>query len=144
MHGFLTKGIRSVAYTDAYGAEHNPTIWLIDKRDLANNDYLAARQVMVKDGDRRRIFDVVLYVNGLPLVFLELKKTSAMGDLRKDAHTQLTSTYANGASARVPLQCRLRRDGRSGARAVRRSRRSSTSRHGTWTTRRAGQAPPPR
>ncbi len=102
MHGFLTKGIRSVVYSDAYGAEHNPTIWLIDKRDLANNDYLAVRQVMVKEGDRRRIFDVVLYVNGLPLVFLELKKTSAKGDLLKDAHTQLTSTYVN----EVPLAFR--------------------------------------
>ena len=28
MHEFLTRGIRCVTYTDEYGAEQNPTIWL--------------------------------------------------------------------------------------------------------------------
>ena len=29
VHEYLTKGIRSVVYTDVFGAEHNPTIRLI-------------------------------------------------------------------------------------------------------------------
>ena len=33
VHEFLTKGIRSVVWTDAFGAEQNPTIRLIDTRD---------------------------------------------------------------------------------------------------------------
>jgi type I restriction enzyme R subunit len=95
IHEFLTMGIRAVAYADEYGAEHNPTIWLIDKRDAGNNDFMAARQVRVVDGEHRRIFDVVLYLNGLPVGFIELKKTSAKGDDLKSAHTQLTSTYVD-------------------------------------------------
>ena len=30
IHQYLTEGIRSVVYTDEHGAEHNPTIRLID------------------------------------------------------------------------------------------------------------------
>ena len=56
---------------------------------------MAARQVQVVDGEHRRRFDVVLYVNGMPLAFIELKKTSAGGDGLKSAHTQLTGTYVD-------------------------------------------------
>ena len=93
MHKLLTKGIRSVTFTDDYGAERNPTIWLVDKRNPENNDFMAARQVEVKDGEHRRRFDVVLYVNGMPLGFIELKKSSPEGDDLEAAHTQLTGTY---------------------------------------------------
>ena len=51
---------------------------------------MAARQVTVVDGEHRRRFDVVLYVNGMPLGFIELKKATADGDALKDAHAQLT------------------------------------------------------
>ena len=67
MHEFLTRGIREVVYTDEYGAERNPTIWLLDRRDVEKNDFMAARQVQIVDGEHRRRFDVVLYVNGMPL-----------------------------------------------------------------------------
>jgi type I restriction enzyme R subunit len=93
MHELLTRGIRSVTYTDEYGAERNPTIWLVDRRNVENNDFMAARQVQVVDGERRRRFDVVAYVNGMPLAFIELKKASVGGDDLKSAHTQLTGTY---------------------------------------------------
>ena len=95
MHELLTRGIRSVTYTDEYGAERNPTIWLLDRRNVENNDFMAAHQVQVVDGEHRRRFDVVLYVNGMPLGFIELKKASAGGEDLKSAHTQLTSTYVD-------------------------------------------------
>jgi type I restriction enzyme R subunit len=102
MHEFLTRGIRSVTYTDEYGAERNPTIWLLDRRIPENNDFMAARQVQVVDGEHRRRFDVVLYVNGIPVALFELKKASVGGDDLKSAHTQLTSTYV----AELPLAFR--------------------------------------
>ncbi len=34
-----------MVYADAHGAEHNPTIWLVDFRDPGGNDYLAVNQV---------------------------------------------------------------------------------------------------
>ena len=89
MHEFLTRGIRSVTYTDQYGADQNPTIRLLDRRDPENNDFMAAHQVTVVEGDHRRRFDVVLYVNGMPLGFIELKKATAGGGALKEAHAQL-------------------------------------------------------
>src|SRR5215471_9078989 len=61
LHEYLTKGIRSVVYTDEYGADQNPTIHLIDARDPYNNDFLAANQVTVLEGDHRRRLDIVAY-----------------------------------------------------------------------------------
>ncbi len=40
-HGMLTRGIRSITYTDTYGAEHTPTIRLVDLRDPDANTYHA-------------------------------------------------------------------------------------------------------
>ena len=94
MHEFLTRGIRAVTYTDKYGAVQNPTIRLIDARDPEKNDFMAAHQVTMVEGEHRRRFDVVLYVNGLPLGFIELKKSTADGSALKDAHAQLR-TYVD-------------------------------------------------
>jgi type I restriction enzyme, R subunit len=102
MHKYLTKGIREIVYTDEYGAERNPTIRLLDARNVENNDFMAVRQVELKDGEHRRRFDVVAYVNGMPLAFFELKKASADGEDLKSAHTQLTGTYV----AEFPLAFR--------------------------------------
>ena len=89
IHEFLTRGIRSVVYTDEFGAEQNPTIWLIDRTDQFANDFLAVNQVTMIDGEHKRRFDIVLYVNGMPLGFFEMKKA---GDPDADldiAHAQL-------------------------------------------------------
>jgi type I restriction enzyme R subunit len=82
LHDFMVKGVRSVVYTDEHGAEQNPTIRLVDHRELGNNDFLVANQVDVRDGDARRRFDVVLYLNGLPVGLIEMKKAGdAYADL---------------------------------------------------------------
>ncbi len=82
LHDFMVKGIRSVVYVDEHGAEQNPTIRLVDHRDLGNNDFLVANQVDIRDGDARRRFDVVLYLNGLPVGLIEMKKAGdAYADL---------------------------------------------------------------
>ena len=101
IHDFLTKGIRSVVYTDAVGAEHNPTVWLMDTRDPWANDFMAANQVRVIEGEHRRRIDVVLYLNGLPICIIELKKASDARATLDGAHAQLT-TYV----AELPLAFR--------------------------------------
>ncbi|GGO19491.1 DEAD/DEAH box helicase [Microbispora rosea subsp. aerata] len=88
-HGYLTGGIRSVTYTDEFGAEHNPTIRLIDLADPAANVYRAARQVTVIQGEKNRRFDIVLYVNGLPLAVLEIKRAGDEDATLEDAHAQI-------------------------------------------------------
>src|SRR5215469_16664733 len=94
IHEFLTRGIRAVSYADKYGAVQNPTIRLIDQRQPEMNDFVAVHQVTVVEGEHRRRFDVVLYVNGMPLGFIELKKATVDGGALKAAHAQLT-TYVD-------------------------------------------------
>ena len=48
------------------------TAWLIDWEDLSKNDWKVVNQLTIKGTAERRP-DVVLYVNGLPLVVIELK-----------------------------------------------------------------------
>lgn len=91
LHDYLTQGYRGVSWIDRDGIEQNPTIALIDP-DPGRNDWLAAHQVTVRDRDRHRRFDVVLYCNGLPVAILELKQAGQPNaDLAK-AHAQL-GTY---------------------------------------------------
>ena len=89
VHRYLTDGIRSVTYADEHGAEHTPTIRLIDYGDPYANDFMAANQVMVIDGDHKRRFDIVLYVNGLPLSVIELKKAGDENAGLEGAHAQV-------------------------------------------------------
>ncbi|MFC9608618.1 type I restriction endonuclease subunit R [Streptomyces niveus] len=93
-HEFLTTGIR-LTYTDEFGAEQTPTVRLVDFTDPDANSYLAVNQVTVRetDGSHRR-FDIVLYVNGLPLAVVELKSASDENATLKSAHAQL-QTYVS-------------------------------------------------
>ncbi|WP_431951189.1 type I restriction endonuclease subunit R [Actinacidiphila sp. bgisy167] len=88
-HAYLTAGIRSVTYTDAFGAEHNPTVRLVDLANPDANTYRALNQVTVIDGEKNRRFDIVLYVNGLPLAVLELKRAGDEDATLQDAHSQV-------------------------------------------------------
>jgi type I restriction enzyme, R subunit len=89
IHEHLTRGIRGVVYTDDYGAEQTPTIHLIDRTDPHANDFLAVNQVTVADGEHKRRFDIVLYINGMPLGVIEVKKASDPRAELSEAHAQL-------------------------------------------------------
>ncbi|MER8068555.1 type I restriction endonuclease subunit R [Streptomyces sp. NPDC094034] len=93
-HEYLTTGIR-LTYTDEFGAEQTPTVRLVDFTDPDANSYLAVNQVTVRDTDgSHRRFDIVLYVNGLPLAVVELKSASDENATLKSAHAQL-QTYVS-------------------------------------------------
>lgn len=97
LHELMVKGLRSIVYTDAHGAEHNPIVRLVDLRNEAANDYLVANQVTVTEGDYKRRIDIVCYLNGLPVGLIELKKAGdAYADLR-GAHRQI-GTYVEELS----------------------------------------------
>jgi type I restriction enzyme R subunit len=93
-HERLVHGIRSVVYTDSFGAEHNPTVRLADLHDPARNVFRAVNQVMVVDGDFRRRFDIVLYLNGLPVAIVELKNAADENATLTGAHAQLRTYLA--------------------------------------------------
>ena len=89
VHRYLTEGIRSVVYADEHGAEHNPVIRLIDYADQSANDFLAVNQVVVTDGEHKRRFDIVLYLNGMPMAMIELKNAGNAAATPERAHAQV-------------------------------------------------------
>ena len=90
-HDILVNGYRGIIYVDAAGIEQNPTIWLIS-RSAEENEYLAVNQVTIRSSDNERRFDIVLYINGLPVSVVELKKAGSEHADLASAHAQL-GTY---------------------------------------------------
>jgi type I restriction enzyme, R subunit len=71
-HRMLADGI-PVEYVGEGGRVIGDRASLVDAVHPKNNDLLAVNQLTIIDGPWERRPDVVLYVNGLPLVVIELK-----------------------------------------------------------------------
>lgn len=69
----LRDGV-SVKYRDAAGVLLDRRLKLIDFDDATNNRYVAVRELWVRGRLWLRRPDVIGFVNGLPLVFIELKR----------------------------------------------------------------------
>jgi len=63
-------------------------IKLFDYRNLDNNEYIVTRQAVYHGVDEIRT-DVMLYVNGIPLVNIELKNPSSFSETWLDAYYQI-------------------------------------------------------
>lgn len=92
LHEVLVEGYRGIEYYDADGNHQNPTITFFS-RNPAKNDYIAANQITIRNLDKERRFDVVLYINGLPLSIIELKQSGSTATV-ENAYNQLR-TYVN-------------------------------------------------
>lgn len=92
-HKMLTEGVR-VTYR-INGEERGDIVWMIDFKNPENNDFLAVNQfTVIEDGKNKRP-DIVLFVNGLPLVIFELKNPSDENATMRSAYKQLqTYKYA--------------------------------------------------
>ena len=72
LHRMLVDGV-DVEYRRADGRIAGDKIRLIDFDNIDNNDFLAVSQFTVVENGINRRADVVLFINGLPLVLIELK-----------------------------------------------------------------------
>lgn len=104
-HRMLTDGIDvEVPSDDEYGGTKHQKVWLIDIDDIDNNDWLALNQLTVveKSGagqtEVNRRPDIVLYLNGIPLVVMELKNPGDENATIKHAYNQL-QTYKKDISS---------------------------------------------
>ncbi len=70
-YGLLIYGVK----TQISHNEKTQTSWLIDWKDVSKNEFSVAEEVSVKGSNAKRP-DIVLYVNGIALGVLELKKSS--------------------------------------------------------------------
>ncbi|MCZ7568253.1 MAG: HsdR family type I site-specific deoxyribonuclease [Ardenticatenaceae bacterium] len=71
VYGLLRYGVKVRPHV----GEQHITVWLIDWENVANNDFAIAEEVTVT-GENTRRPDVVLYVNGIALGVLELKRST--------------------------------------------------------------------
>ena len=69
VHKWLTDGIQ----VEDYHSDVNPLIRFIDFHNIKNNVFQVANQLKFKESRNLRIPDVILFVNGIPLVIFELK-----------------------------------------------------------------------
>ncbi|MCL1911282.1 MAG: type I restriction endonuclease subunit R [Leptospirales bacterium] len=70
-HRMLTEGIKVTYQKD--GNSRGDLVWLIDFNDPENNEFIAVNQYTVIENHNNKRPDLILFVNGLPLVVIELK-----------------------------------------------------------------------
>lgn len=98
-HRLLTEGVK-VSYQQE-GHERGDLVWLIDFAHPDNNEFMVANQFTVVDLSARgaqagnhqhKRPDLVLFINGMPLVVIELKNPTDENTTLKSAYQQL-ETY---------------------------------------------------
>ncbi len=89
-HKYLTEGV-DVEYrkTDRIAGDK---VWLIDNENPENNEFLVVNQFTVIEGNTNKRPDVILFINGLPLVVIELKNATDENATIQSAFNQL-QTY---------------------------------------------------
>lgn len=85
LHKLIVDGV-PVQYRNASGDIKHDQAQIIDFEHPTQNEFVAVNQLTILQGDYNRRPDVVLFVNGLPLVLMELKNAA-------DSKADLQSAY---------------------------------------------------
>ena len=83
-HRLLTEGV-NVSYQKD-GNTRGDLVWLVDFANPDNNEFVVVNQFTIIENNQNKRPDIILFVNGLPLVVIELKNAA-------DENTTLTSAY---------------------------------------------------
>ena len=89
-HRLLTEGVKISYRKD--GSERGDLVWLIDFKHPENNEFVVVNQFAVIENHQNKRPDVVLFVNGLPLVVIELKNAADENATIQSAYNQI-QTY---------------------------------------------------
>jgi type I restriction enzyme R subunit len=89
-HRLLTEGIK-VSYQKG-GYDRGDLVWLIDFENPENNEFIVANQFTVIANNVNKRPDIVLFINGTPLVVIELKNPTDENATIKSAFKQV-QTY---------------------------------------------------
>lgn len=89
-HRLLTEGVPVSKTVD--GDERGDRVWLVDFENPANNQFMVANQFTIIEDSNNKRPDVMLFVNGIPLVVLELKNAADENATIKSAFRQI-ETY---------------------------------------------------
>lgn len=89
-HRMLTEGI-NISYRKD-GDIRGDLVWLIDFKHPENNDFLVVNQFTIVDNGINKRPDIILFINGLPLVVIELKNPADENATIRSAFKQ-SQTY---------------------------------------------------
>lgn len=98
-HRLLTEGIK-VSY-QKNGQNRGDLVWLVDFNVPENNDFLVVNQFSITGNQVNKRPDVLLFVNGLPLVLMELKNPAGDNATVDSAFRQL-QTYKQAIPSLFP------------------------------------------
>ena len=70
-HRMLTEGVSVSVHKE--GAERGELVWLVDLDNPLNNDFTVVNQYTIVENSHNKRPDILLFVNGLPLIIIELK-----------------------------------------------------------------------
>jgi type I restriction enzyme R subunit len=91
-HQMLTDGVTVESFKDGHSI--GLQIKLIDFKKPENNEFWLVNQFNIKENNQSKRLDVVLFVNGLPLVVIELKNAISEKATLEKAYTQIQN-YKN-------------------------------------------------
>lgn len=83
---YLQNGVQ-VAYSEK-GEEKGALVYLVDYNNPANNNFVVANQWTYEEYEKKRA-DIVIFLNGIPVVVMELKSPKADSVTIEDAYKQL-------------------------------------------------------
>ena len=86
----LSEGVLVTTHQD--GQERGERVWLLDFQKPQNNVFCAINQLTVQEHNQHKRPDVILYVNGMPLVVMELKNPADANATIRKAYDQI-QTY---------------------------------------------------
>lgn len=86
-HNYLTNGVPVEFSKD--GVNKGVNVDIIDIENLDNNSYWVVNQLKIIEDNLIRRLDVVIYINGLPLVVVELKNAADEDATIRKAFTQI-------------------------------------------------------
>ena len=86
-HTLLTNGV-TVEFTKDNNTK-GINVALLDVINPENNSFWVVNQLVIKENNNEKRFDVVIYINGLPLVFIELKSATDEKATLNKAYTQI-------------------------------------------------------
>ena len=91
-HKYLTDGV-DIEYRRADGKIVDENVILFDFENPEKNEFLAINQFTIIENGKERRPDIILFVNGLPLVIIELKNPADEGATIWTAYDQVLGTY---------------------------------------------------
>ena len=89
-HKMLAEGVPVSVQKD--GQERGEKVWLVDFQNPENNDFFVINQFTIEENNQNKRPDVILFVNGLPLVVIELKNPADKQATIRKAYDQI-QTY---------------------------------------------------